>query len=162
MMIFRKARPEERELLFRDGYQVWHKNRTFEEYCADNEKDDAHGTRYVLEDGGKIVSSNVILELKPVCGHRAYGIGSVLTFPGHRHSGYATALLENGLRQIDSKNSYVFLHSEVPPAFYGRFGFRRLPADAQKYSASVLMVLCGGILWEELLASPREGLPGHF
>ena len=51
-MIFRQSKQEELDQLFRKGYKVWSRNRTFEQYSTDNSKEDAYGTRYVLEDNG--------------------------------------------------------------------------------------------------------------
>ena len=56
-MIFRQARPEETDMLFREGYKVWSRNRTYAQYCEENRKEDAYGTRYVLEVDGEVVSS---------------------------------------------------------------------------------------------------------
>lgn len=39
-MIFRKAKPEEAEEIYREGYNVWSKNRTFAQYTANNMKKD--------------------------------------------------------------------------------------------------------------------------
>lgn len=162
MMIFREALPGERGLLFRGGYRVWSRNRTFEQYCADNGREDAYGTRYVLELEGKIVSSAIVLQFDAIGGRKVYGIGSVLTPQEHKRNGYATALLENCLRKIQGPEVYVFLHSGIEPAFYRRFGFRILPEQYQARPASVYMVLCSDLLWEELMSGPKGRLPGYF
>ena len=162
MMIFREALPGERELLFRQGYRVWSRNRTFEQYCTDNGREDACGTRYVLEQEGEIVSSAIVLTLGSITGKRVCGIGSVLTPPEHRHNGYATALLENCLRKIGGPDAYVFLYSGIEPTFYRRFGFRILPERYQAHPGSAFMVLCSDLLWEELLSGPGGRLPDYF
>ena len=47
-MIFREALPQEINFIFSEGYKEWSKNRTFEQYCTDNAKEDVYGTRICL------------------------------------------------------------------------------------------------------------------
>lgn len=161
-MIFRQSNIEETDPILREGYKVWHKDRTYEKYRAENVKEDAYGTRYVIEDNEQVVCSLILLELKSIDGKKAYGIGSVLTPPDHKHKGYATKLLGNCIRLINIREAMIFLYSEVAPAFYERFGFRTLPPDLQKETDSICMVLCGDDMWHVLIQSGIACIPGHF
>lgn len=161
-MIFRQSKQEEIEDLFREGYQVWSRNRTFEQYCKDNRKEDAYGIRYVIEENGDIVSSLILLSLKEIFGRKVYGIGSVLTPALHKHKGYATILIKKCIEQISDKNAMIFLYSEITPSFYERFCFRVLPQNLQKDSGSICMVLCDDIIWKELQNISVNMLPDHF
>ena len=116
----------------------------------------------MIEDKKQVVSSLILLKLKAIDGKKVYGIGSVLTPPEYTHKGYATALLENCIRLIDIRDALIFLYSEVAPAFYGRFGFRILPADLQKETDSICMVLCGDDMWNVLIQSGIDLIPDHF
>lgn len=69
-MIFRKAREEEKNLLFEQGYAEWSKNRSFEQYCSDNRKEDAYGTRYVLDEKGDILCSAILLKFNDSMGKK--------------------------------------------------------------------------------------------
>lgn len=161
-MIFRKAKQNEIEQLFQEGYQVWSKNRTFEQYCEDNSKEDAYGTRYVIEENGEVVCSLILLYLKSIKGRKVYGIGSVLTSETQKKKGYATELLKHTLLQNVEEGAMVFLYSEVAPSFYERFRFRVLPKDLQKETESICMVLCDDMIWGELVNSPISLIPDHF
>jgi predicted acetyltransferase len=160
-MQFRQALPGEIPQLFQEGYKVWSRNRTFEQYSADNGKEDCYGTRYVIEDNGGVVSSLILLRLNERFGRKVYGIGSVLTPPVYKHRGYATKLLEHTLNQVE-ENAATFLYSEVAPAFYERFYFRVLPSFLQKDGGSICMVRCTDELWEKLQNCTTEQIPAHF
>lgn len=161
-MVFRRAKPQEILELFWEGYKVWSRNRTFEQYSADNGKEDAYGTRYVIEENGELVSSLILLKLKDLSRKRIYGIGSVLTPLVHKKKGYASELLKNCLEQVDSSNAIIFLYSEVAPAFYERFHFRVLPPRLQKDTGSICMALCTDEIWEQLLKHGIDAIPDHF
>ncbi len=161
-MYFRPAEQEEFPDILRDGYAAWPKGRTFEQYCADNRKEDAYGTRYILEDSENIVSSLILLRLPAEEPVRRYGIGSVITPPDHRGKGYASILLENCLRLAEPETDIVLLYSDINPAFYGRIGFRALPEALQKKAGSVCMAYCGERLWQDLIAGPPESIPDYF
>jgi hypothetical protein len=161
-MAFRQALACERELLFSEGYKEWPKNRTYEQYCADNAKEDATGTRFVLELGGELVSSLILLTLKDIAGKKAFGIGSVLTPKIHGGKGNATALLSHCIRQEVPEDSYLFLFSDINPDFYTRFNFRALPSEFQRYEKSTCMVYCTVGNWDELLRYLPESLPNYF
>lgn len=160
-MIFREACESEIACILKEGYAVWHKGKTWEQYFADNHKEDAYGTRYVIEDGGRIVSSLILLRLGKLFDRNMLGIGSVITPPEFRHRGYAAELLENSLRPVGDCDA-VFLYSEVPPPFYERFGFRVLPANMQKDPDSICMARCEDPVLEKLLEGGITLIPDHF
>ena len=161
-MIFRESYPEEINEILIEGYQVWSKNRTLEQYCIDNRKEDAYGTRYVMEDNDEVVSSLILLHFDNLFDKKVYGIGSVLTHRNHKSHGYATELLNNCIRLVHNDDSMIFLYSEISPAFYERFQFRVLPDYLQKDSNSICMVLCGDVMWDRLLTSSIKLIPEHF
>lgn len=161
-MIFRQAKKEEIDQILREGYKVWSKDRTFEQYFTENRKEDEFGTRYVIEDQGVIVSSFILLNLKSIGVKEVYGIGSVLTPPAYKHKGYATALLKNCIQEISVNTSLVFLYSEIDPDFYGRYNFRVLPLELQKDADSICMVRCDDNMWSVLITSGIDLIPNHF
>lgn len=161
-MLIREAAPHERDELFLEGYKVWSKNRTFEQYCVDNSKEDACGTRYVMDQDGKILSSLILLRLKEIWGCKVYGFGSVLTSAEYTGKGYATSLIKYCIENITEENSILFLYSEINPVFYERFGFKALPPHLQKDSKAVCMALCSGKMWVRLLNAPAALIPDYF
>lgn len=161
-MLFRQALKEETMSLFEEGYKEWQKGRTFEQYCADNGKEDAYGTRYVVEDGGVAVSSLILLRLKEMKNKKAYGIGSVLTPKIYAGKGYASFLLKNCIKLIEDEDCLLFLFSDIDPKFYEKFKFRALPASLQKYKKSVFMVYCSDESFEALSTCAIESLPDYF
>ncbi|MGB8455869.1 MAG: GNAT family N-acetyltransferase [Anaerocolumna sp.] len=161
-MIIRQAKPGERGQLFKEAYKIWNKNRTFEQYCADNGKEDAYGTRYVLEHKGRIVSSLILLNLKELYGCKVYGFGSVLTSPAYTGNGYATKLLKYCIGEITDENKIFFLYSEINPEFYGKLDFRVLPPHLQKDKKAICMVLCGADMWKQLVDIPINLIPDYF
>lgn len=161
-MIFRKAREEERNLLFEQGYAEWSKNRSFAQYCTDNRKEDAYGTRYVLENDGDILCSAILLEFKDYQERKVFGIGSVLTPPKYRGKGYARVLLKNCFNLVLDEQSMIFLYSDIDPSFYAKLNFRLLPPQLQKYERSPCMVLCSDEVWHEYLACNEPRVPNYF
>jgi len=162
-MLFRAAEQEEILEILMDGYAVWPKGRTFEQYCVDNRKEDAYGTRYILVDGGEaIVSSLIFLRLPAEPAARRFGIGSVVTPPEHRGMRYASILLDHCLRLTDPATDIVILYSDIDPAFYERLGFRALPEALQKKTGSVCMAHCSENLWQDLIVGPTESVPDYF
>lgn len=161
-MIFRQAKKEEKKLLLMQGYNQWPKNRSFEQYCIDNAKEDTCGIRYVVEESGEIVSSLAMLQLGIISGRTAYGIASVLTPQVHTGKGYASELIKKCITTKSDRNTPIFLYSEISPAFYERFGFRVLPQKLQKRVNSPLMVLCGDDVWTQLMECTREDMPDYF
>ena len=161
-MFFREAMKDEIIQLIKEGYQVWPKGRTYEQYYEDNAKEDAYGTRYVIDDGGHIVSSTIVLRLPNFKGYSAYGFGSVLTLKAYEGKGYATSLLQSCLRGMYDKDTVFFLYSEIAPAFYEKFGFRSLPSHLQKCADSTCMILCTDDIWDELQGISITAIPDHF
>lgn len=161
-MIFRQANKEEIPFLFQEGYQEWSKNRTFEQYCLDNSKDDAIGTRYVIEKNGEIVSSLVLIRLKNINGMEVYGLGSILTSKKHRGKGYSIELIKKCINLIHSYNTIIFLYSDINPSFYEKLGFRILSDKLQKYQSSVCMAYCKDEIWVTLLSTNVEDIPNYF
>lgn len=163
-MIFRMALPQEIDYLFSEGYKEWSKNRTFEQYCIDNAKEDAYGTRYVIDVNNEIGSSLIILKLRDIFGKRVYGIGSVLTPKIHAGKGYATELIKNFIKQEELKreNFFIFLFSDINPEFYKRFNFKIMPSKFQRYEKSVCMVYCNDASWNELLNCSIDSMPNYF
>jgi N-acetylglutamate synthase-like GNAT family acetyltransferase len=162
-MIIREATKQEREFLFRKAYQVWHKSRTLEEYIKDNSKEDAFGTRFVIDQDGQLVSSLIVLKLEPIMGKKVYGIGSVLTPKPHTGKGYATILLENRISKIEKdEDAFIFLYSDIDPDFYRRLGFRLLPQELQKKVQSPCMVRCGEMCWDKLIRVSIDRIPEYF
>lgn len=161
-MIFRQAKREEIDQILSEGYKVWSKDRTFEQYFTENRKEDEFGTRYVIEDSGVIVSSLILLNFKSIGSKEVYGIGSVLTPPVYKHKGYATALLRNCIQEISADTALIFLYSEIDPAFYERYNFRVLPPDLQKDADSICMVRCNDDMWSVLITGGTELIPNHF
>lgn len=163
LIVVREAALGERELLFRDGYQEWSKNRSLEEYIRDNSKEDNYGKRFVIDLEGKIISSLIVLNLKPIMGKTVYGIGSVLTPKLHTGKGYATILLKNCIKQIEKdENALIFLFSDINPDFYKKLGFKLLPKELQKSGKSPCMVRCGEQDWHNLLKVSIDRIPEYF
>lgn len=161
-MIFRKAKEDEKNLLFKQGYTEWSKNRSFTQYCQDNSQEDAYGTRYVLEEKGEIVSSAILLDFQASLGEKIFGIGSVLTPPHCRGKGYARKLLKNCIDLVFDEQSMIFLYSDIDPGFYEKLKFRLLPAPLQKYEKSPCLVLCHHQVWQEFLRSKEKTVPNYF
>ena len=161
-MIFRQARPSETEKVFREGYRAWSRGRTYEQYCSDNMKEDAYGSRYVIEEDGEIVSSLILLDLKSFHGKAVCGIGSVIAHEGHGRKGYATELVKQSVAGAEKDCALIFLYSDIDPAFYERFGFKALPDYLQKKSGSVCMARCSDDIWNKLLAGSVSDIPGYF
>ena len=161
-MIFREAAKEEIPFLFQEGYKEWSKNRTFEQYCVDNSKDDAIGIRYVIEENGVIASSTVLLRLESLLGKNVYGLGSILTSQNHRGKGYGSELIKQCIKLIPGDNTIIFLYSDIKPAYYEKFGFQSLPEKLQKYEKSVCMAHCTELVWNELIKANAAVIPDYF
>jgi predicted N-acetyltransferase YhbS len=161
-MVFRQARPNEMEELFREGYRVWSRNRTYEQYCTENRKEDAYGTRFVLEVDSEVVSSLILLKLKDCEGMTCRGIGSVVTPQRYCGKGYATALVRNCVAYAESGCGAIFLYSDIDPGFYERFGFTALPDHLQKKKGSVCMVRCKEDVWKRISGSTIDKIPAYF
>lgn len=161
-MIFRQAAKEERPFLFQEGYKEWSKARTFEQYCIDNSKDDAIGTRYVIEEHGQVVCSAVLLQLKSIKGIAVYGLGSILTSQNHRGKGYGIELVKSCMKLVSDSNTIIFLYSDINPSYYEVLGFKSLPAKLQKYEKSICMAYCQKHIWAELVNTKAAAIPNYF
>lgn len=161
-MVFRQARPEEIQQLFEEAYPVWHRGRTFAQYCEDNRKEEAYGTRYVIENNKEIVSSLIFLRFPSEGARRRFGIGSLVTPQRHRNKGYATEMLKHCLRQVNPETDIVLLYSDIAPTFYEKLHFRILPDTLQKKAGSVCMALCNDVSWMELIDGPITAIPDYF
>jgi len=161
-MIFRQANKEEIPFLFQEGYKEWSKNRTFEQYCIDNSKDDAIGTRYVIEENGEIVCSIIIMRLKTINGKNVYGLGSILTLNNHRGNGYGIELVKKCINLITTDTTLIFLYSDINPCYYEKLRFRILPKKLQKSEKSVCMAYCKDDIWNELLNAEIDVMPNYF
>ncbi|WP_050182041.1 GNAT family N-acetyltransferase [Domibacillus robiginosus] len=153
-MLLREAWPEERQKLYELGHQEWPKGRSLAQYIHDNQKEEAYGTRYVLEDtDGYIRASLMLLRLRPYL----YGIGSVVVEPNFRRQGLGSSLI----RQCMDKHSDAafMLYSEIGSAYYEKLGFQVLPAPYQRYSHGLCMVRAEQCLWNRIL---KEPIPDYF
>jgi len=163
IITIREATQPERELLFKEAYQVWHRNRTLEEYIRDNAKEDDYGIRYVVDLEGELVSSLILLKLAPIMGKKVYGIGSVLTSKPYAGRGYATILLRTCIQMIErDEDALIFLYSDINPDFYKRLGFRSLSPELQKVKKSPCMVRCGEVDWNNLKMTSIQAIPDYF
>jgi len=161
-MIFREATIEERPFLFQEGYKEWPKNRTFEQYCFDNSKDDINGIRYILDEGGQIVCSAVILQLESIDERTVYGFGSILTSQCFRGKGYGVELVKKCIALNCNENTIIILYSDINPSYYKKLGFRILPQELQKYPKSICMAYCEDNAWHELINVNKDIIPDYF
>ncbi|QDR79935.1 GNAT family N-acetyltransferase [Sporomusa termitida] len=161
-MLFRQAAKAEIPFLFQEGYKEWSKSRTFEQYCIDNSKDDAIGTRYVIEESGQILSSAVLMRLNSIKGKDVYGLGSILTSKNHRGKGYGSELVKKCINLIPNNNIIIFLYSDINPSYYEKLGFQILPKELQKYENSVCMAYCNEFVWPELINAGVDVIPNYF
>lgn len=153
-MLLREALPEERQKLYELGHREWPKGRSLAEYIEDNQKEEAYGTRYVLEGANReITASLMLLRLRPYL----YGIGSVVVEPGFRGQGLGTALLT---QCMDKHPAAAFmLYSEIGTAYYERLGFQALPPAYQHHAHGLCMVRADQFLYERILQEP---IPDYF
>jgi predicted N-acetyltransferase YhbS len=91
---------------------------------------------------GRIVTSCKRYQRELRCGERTFratGIGAVFTPKAERGHGYATAFLGALLdSERASGTDFVFLFSDIHPAFYERLGFVALPSRAISLRADTL------------------------
>lgn len=161
-MNIREAKQDEIMHLMELGYKEWPKNRTFEQYCIDNLKEDAFGTRYVLELDGMIVSSIILLRQKTINSKTVHGIGSFISHPNHRGQGYGTVLIKHCIESVYKNGNIILLYSDINPAFYEKLNFRKLPSNLQKYNNTTFMAYCNDDVWNELLQSSVDIIPDYF
>jgi N-acetylglutamate synthase-like GNAT family acetyltransferase len=87
------------------------------------------GQWYVMEAGGKLLSSLIVyrtgFDLPPGC----WGIGSVATPPAARRRGYAAGLVEHVIADARAREARgLYLFSGIGTDYYGKFGFQRVEA----------------------------------
>jgi predicted N-acetyltransferase YhbS len=127
---------------------MWSGGRSYEEYVDDFRAVAATGfgrrrfrpLGFVLD--GAVVSSCKRYQRELRCGDRqlrATGIGAVFTPEAYRGRGYATAFLGTLLdAERAGGTDFVFLFSDIHPAFYEKLGFVRLPSRAIALRADAL------------------------
>ncbi len=127
---------------------IWSGDLDFAAYAADFEALCASGfgrrrfRTLGLEIDGAVVSSCKRYQRELRCNGRAFraaGLGAVFTPESARGRGYATAFL--GALLDDERaagTDWVFLFSDIHPAFYERLGFVRLPSRALSLRADTL------------------------
>ncbi|WP_186725609.1 GNAT family N-acetyltransferase [Planomicrobium sp. CPCC 101110] len=153
-MIVRKAKSEEFSSIYKQGYKEWAKNRTFDQYLKDNQKEEKDGVRYVLvDDGEQITASLIMLEFRP----NLFGIGSIVVDSASRGQGLGKMLIEECLRK--QPGAAFLLYSEIDPNYYKQFGFRVLPDELQQSPKGVCMILGEEKLLGQIL---REPIPDYF
>lgn len=136
----RLVHPEDLRTVLGFGFDAWNKGKTFDQYCADKERDPHHvrGTRYLLEDlSGQPVSALNVLRFR----ESLIGLASVATTPAQRGKGYASLLLRavmelHRFAQLDTR---FLLFSEVRPTIYERHGFHVLPPEHQRFPQALAM-----------------------
>jgi GNAT superfamily N-acetyltransferase len=127
---------------------MWSGDLTFEAYAAEFEELCASGfgrRRFKtlgLHIDGELVTSCKRYQRELRCGDRTFrtaGIGAVFTPEHARGRGYATAFL--GALLDDERaagTDFVYLFSDIHPAFYERLGFIALPSRAISLRADTL------------------------
>jgi predicted acetyltransferase len=127
---------------------IWAGRRTFADYAAEFGAVCASGfgrrrfRTLGLTLDGELVASCKRYQRELRCGERTFraaGIGAVFTPQAVRGRGYATALL-GALLDAERANGtdFVYLFSDIHPAFYERLGFERLPSRAIVLRADTL------------------------
>jgi GNAT superfamily N-acetyltransferase len=128
--------------------EIWSGGLTFADYAAEFGAVSASGfgrrrfRTLGLSLDGELVSSCKRYQRELRCGERTFraaGIGAVFTPQTVRGRGYATALLG---ALLDSERAagtdFIYLFSDIHPAFYERLGFVCLPARAIMLRADTL------------------------
>jgi hypothetical protein len=127
---------------------LWSGGHSFADYAAEFGAQSASGfgrrrlrTLGLALDGG-VVSSCKRYQRELRCGERTFraaGIGAVFTPEAVRGRGYATAFLGALLdAERAAGTDFVYLFSDIHPAFYERLGFMRLPSRAIVLRADTL------------------------
>lgn len=109
--------------------------------------------RYVIEDGGAILSSVCVFKARLVIGGRpfaAHQLGGVATRPDRRGQGLSQRLMRHVLARYPETPMFLFANRSVL-GFYPRFGFRRVFESAP----SAAVAIDGAAPAERL--SPRDG-----
>ena len=155
--MIRVARPEETDEIYLMGYDVWGGTQSIQKYLEDcaNSKKYGAGTWWVLEEEGRLVASLILYRLSDI-GAGAYGLGSIAVPIELRKSGHATKLIRGVLETLDRKGaSEIYLHSDIPAAFYERFGFRALPDALQLTKTSTCMLRASPAVFGAVINAPK-------
>ena len=128
--------------------EMWSGDLSFADYAAEFGALSASGfgrrrfRTLGLADDGELVASCKRYQRELRCGERTFraaAIGAVFTPKAQRGRGYATALLG---AMLDAERAggtdFVFLFSDIHPAFYERLGFITLPSRAIVVRADTL------------------------
>lgn len=160
-MIFREIKPSEIEGVLNIGYKEWAKGRSLDEYIHDNRKEDAYGTRFVIEDQGQIVTSMILLKLESMFGRVTYGIGSLVTPLEFRGKAYGKRLLILTLG-LTNEEDIILLNSDLSPDYYESLGFKVLPDDLQLHPGATTMVKCPDQVFQKIVETGPACLPDYF
>lgn len=138
-MIVRPAVPADLDAVYLLGYDAWSGGASREEYlaaCRSSEKY-ARGSWRALEADGVPVSALIVYALAD----GVFGLGSIATEASRRRRGFAERLIGSVVAELESGGARaIFLHSDVAPAYYRKFGFVPLPDGAQRKTGSVCMI----------------------
>ncbi|MFJ7640065.1 GNAT family N-acetyltransferase [Peribacillus sp. NPDC097225] len=145
MLKIRKATSEDMESVYLMGYDVWGENMPSDEYitmCNQSSKY-KKGTWYILEnpETKEVISSLIVYELPSSEGSTSRGIGSIATPFTLRKRGYASALIQQVIQELErnEKCTDFFLYSDIGMEFYNKLKFIELPPAKQKYKDSICM-----------------------
>lgn len=166
-MIFRKMREEEREQVFRIGFEEWGKQLTYEQYIVENLREEADGgIRYVLVHNGDVLASLIVFPVgeSPCEKYEINGIGSVIVPKIHRGKRYGSIIMKHCLRLLtkENPNSITLLYSDIDPNFYSKLGFHILPKPFQYYQSSVCMAYGHKKAYKYFLTYADELIPYYF
>lgn len=121
------------------GFDAWSDGAGQDAYlaaCRSSEKY-ARGSWRMLERDGGPASALIVYRLSD----GVFGLGSIATAPSRRGRGLAAALIAAVLGELDAAGARaVFLHADIDPAYYRKFGFIPLPVAAQSKNRSVCMI----------------------
>jgi predicted N-acetyltransferase YhbS len=154
--MIRAARPDERNEIYLMGYDVWGGTQSTQKYLEDcaNSKKYGAGTWWVLEEEGRLVASLIIYRLSDV-NAGAYGLGSIAVPIESRKSGHATKLIRGVLETLDREGATeIYIHSDIPAAFYERLGFRALPESLQAKKNSTCMLRSSSAVYDAVRRAP--------
>jgi predicted acetyltransferase len=139
-LTIREPKADEFEYIYKMGFDVWSSGNSLEKYLDGCRRSSKYqqGQWFILEDNNGLLSSLLMHSF----GESIFGIGSIATEVSKRKNGYASALIEKVLENLEAEKNFklVYLYSDIEPKFYERFGFIRLPPELQKYSSSTCMV----------------------
>lgn len=133
------ASPSEIEAIYRESHALWGAGLSYSDYVefwADVRETGwarDHYRHLVWTDGrGGILSSLKLYRPEVRLGSRrvhAAGIGAVFTPVRHRRKGHAAAMLRAVLQESRRRgDSFAILFTDIGTEYYGRLGFRALPA----------------------------------